>query len=86
MSCTTHCRLTRKWRANSVPGTGPLCARIHSSMRRRRVLPEAGRVARFFRANVLVTWSCLVTCLVCSLVTINYSMALALSAGYKFDA
>jgi len=55
-------------------------------MRRRRVLPEAGRVARFFRANVLVTWSCLVTCLVCSLVTINYSMALALSAGYKFDA
>ena len=24
MSCTTHCRLTRKWRARSVPGTGPV--------------------------------------------------------------
>src|ERR1700720_4110646 len=79
MSCTTHCRLTRKWRANSVPGTGPLCARIHSRIRRRRVPPEAGRAfARLFRARVLVAWGCLVTCLVCSLVTINYSTTLPL--------
>ena len=87
MSCTTHWRLTRKWRANSVPGTGPLCARIHSRMRRRRVLPESGRpFARPFRARVLVAWGCLVTCLMRSLVTVNYSTALTVPEGYKFDA
>jgi len=56
-------------------------------MRRRRVLPEAGRaVARLFRVRLPVAWGCLVTCLMCSLVTVNYSTALAVSAGYKLDA
>ena len=49
-------------------------------MRRRRVLPESGRpFARPFRARVVVAWGCLVTCLMRSLVTVNYSTALTVA-------
>jgi hypothetical protein len=55
-------------------------------MRRRRLLPEAGRALVLPRRNLAIVLICLVICLVRYLVTSDYSMPLALRDGYKFAA
>src|SRR5438445_13265987 len=82
ISCTTLCRLRRNCRANSVPGTVPFRPRIHSRMRRRRVVPATRAPAPPLPECV----SCLVTYLVPELVTAYYSTAPAVRAGYTFGA
>lgn len=51
------------------------------------MVPGAGRpFASRFRGGVAVAWSCLVTCLVRSLVSSNCSTAQTVPEGYEFDA